>query len=125
MADEHIVGVKTGTTDAAGACWWQPMLTERRYSLAWSWIVRTGMEKACPVAYAADRYALLDLAEAGQPLAYAADRLWRAAGDLLVLVEQEHMNQLMLRWSLPDETGRFLLQVVDASGAVLGTVEVI
>ena len=75
--------------------------------------------------YAADRYALLDLAEAGQPLAYAADRLWRAAGDLLVLVEQEHMNQLMLRWSLPDETGRFLLQVVDASGAVLGTVELI
>lgn len=124
--DEHIVGVKTGTTDAAGACLVAAYADGAALFLS---VVldspdRYG-ESLSLLQYAADRYALLDLAEAGQPLAYAADRLWRAAGDLLVLVEQEHMNQLMLRWSLPDETGRFLLQVVDASGAVLGTVELI
>ena len=124
--DDHIVGVKTGTTDAAGAC--LVAAYQDGAALFLSVVLdspdRYG-ESLTLLQYAADRYVLLDLVEPGQPLAYAANRLWRAADDLLVLVEQEHMDQLTLRWSLPDEMGQFLLQVVDETGAVLGTVDLV
>ena len=124
--DEHIVGVKTGTTNAAGPC--LVAAYEDGAALFLSVVFnspdRYG-ESLSLLHYGADNYALLALAEQGQALAYAGEHVWRAAENLQVLVEQKQLGQLSLRWSLPDDAGRYLLQLLDEGGHVLGEWELV
>jgi len=124
--DAHIVGVKTGTTDAAGPC--LVAAYEDGAALFISVVLnspdRYG-ESLSLLHFGAEQYALLALAEEGQALAYAEGHVWRAARPFQVLVEQEQMGELRLRWSLPDAEGRFLLQLLDAAGGILGEVELV
>lgn len=124
--DEHIVGVKTGTTDAAGHCLVAAYQDGAALfiSVVFHSPDRYG-ESLALLRYGAGRYSLLALAEEGQALAYADSKLWRAASDLRVLVEEEMLGDLSLRWCLPGEDGRYYLQLLSPAGAVLGELDLI
>ena len=121
--EEQIIGVKTGTTEEAGpclvaACASGPALF---ISVVLNSPDRYG-ESLALLHFGRDNFVLLDLVRAGQALAYANDRLWRAETDLQVLVKREVLRGLSLRWLLPGDDGDCRMQLLDGEGKVLGEV---
>ncbi|MDO4732020.1 MAG: D-alanyl-D-alanine carboxypeptidase [Bacillota bacterium] len=124
--DPHILGIKTGTTDAAGPC------LVAAYGDGAALFISVLLnspdrygESLSLLCYGAEKYILLALAEKGQALAHAGGRLWRAAEDMQVLVEREKLDELCLRWCLPDAEGRYHLQLLDGLGQVLAELQLL
>jgi D-alanyl-D-alanine carboxypeptidase (penicillin-binding protein 5/6) len=126
--DDNIVGVKTGTTDAAGKC--LVAAYDDGAGLFISVVLcspdRYG-ESFSLLKHAADKYLLFDFSCAGECLAYLPQEnqgiFFRAAGDLSVLLKHEEINQLKLVWILNPERGE--LRIENSEGTVLAATQLI
>jgi len=119
--DEHIVGVKTGTTDAAGPC------LVAAYGDGAACFVSTVFnspdrygESLTMLQNAAQGYILLFLLERGKPYAAVNGEVLYAAGDLQVLLERPAADGLRLRWELWDGGGR--VSLLDGEGHMLSVI---
>lgn len=124
--DAHIVGVKTGTTDAAGPCLVAAYADGAALyiSVVFNSSNRYG-ESLELLRYAAGNYRLLWPVRKGQALAYWPDgsgggSLLYAGGDLFFLLPENETQGLSLEWNLPH-----YVAVKDAAGAELGRVELV
>lgn len=119
---EHIVGIKTGTTDAAGKC--LVAAYEQGDALFISVVLnspdRFG-ESMTLLTYAADNYFLFDLPCAGKALAYLPQKqtglVFVAESDLSLLIKQEQDEQYKLVWQLSESAGS--LHIENSAGEVL------
>lgn len=130
--DEHIVGVKTGTTDAAGPCLVAAYADGA--ALYISVVLHSGdryNESLALLRYAASSYRLLWPVHKGQALAFwpqggeggesgGNGRLLYAADDLYFLCPADETQDLSLLWCLPH-----YLAVRDAAGRELGRVALV
>lgn len=124
----HIVGIKTGTTDAAGPC--LAAAYQNGAALYISVVLnspdRYG-ESFSLLKHAASRHMLFYLPCQGEALAYypqgnGGSRLL-AAGDLTVLMDEESAGDLRLVWRLTPRGGS--LALVDSLGQELGAIDLL
>jgi len=117
--DEHIAGIKTGTTDAAGHC----LIAAYRDGAAL--FISTVLhspdrygESLQLLRHAANTYALLCPVKAGQALATdpTDGSLLYAEQDVCFLVEEAAMHEVQVRWQLP-----YRVTFTDSAGDELGS----
>jgi D-alanyl-D-alanine carboxypeptidase len=124
--DDHIVGVKTGTTDKAGSC--LVAAYAQGASLFISVVFHSNdryRQSLELLQYAAKAYRLLWPIEKGKALVYWPDtanggELLYAADDLYLLRENKEKLDWRLVWNLPDS-----VSLLDADGSELGRVELV
>ena len=126
--DDNVIGVKTGTTNAAGKCLVAAYQdgAARYVSVVLNSTDRYG-ESYSLLKHGAGEYMLIDLACGGKTVACVvrdsgAVRL-RAEADLKVLVKEDEAADLRWQWRLRGNSGRLLL--MDAAGKELGGVDLI
>ena len=126
--DEQVVGVKTGTTDAAGHCLVSAyedgaallvavvLNSPDRYNESWALLQ-----------YGAEDYMLLDWPCSGDIVAYYLDGkkgvLLRAAKDLHAVIDEDQLAELKLSWELSATGGSLSLK--DAQGKILAATPLI
>ncbi len=110
--DEHVVGIKTGTTDAAGPClvsgYEQGMALF--LALVFNSPDRYG-ESMTLLRYGADNYVLAQPLLAGEKVAWKEGCFFAAGQDLQALVETTDLDRLSLRWYLPDDQGLYRVEL--------------
>ena len=124
--DQRVVGVKTGTTEEAGACLVAALREgEALYiSVALNSADRYGASYSL-LTYAADNYDLVRPVRAGQALAWFEGELLYAGETVSLLHSETDPTGLRLRWELPrcllflDGEGRELARVPLLTGAEL------
>ena len=104
--DSHIVGVKTGTTDAAGPCLVAAYQDGAALflSVVFNSPDRYG-ETMSLLNYAAKNYALLWPVQKGRALGYWPEdggSLLYAASDVCFLIEESAQESVQIRWELPE-----------------------
>ncbi len=122
---DNVVGIKTGTTDAAGRCL---VAAYKDGAALYISVVldspdRYG-ESLALFNYGANNYLLFDMACTGSYLAYLPDEdegvMFKAEKDLSVLLKQEQAEQLKLVWRLNRDQGSLALE--NSSGEILAKI---
>ncbi len=118
--DDHVIGVKTGTTDAAGPCLVAAYAQGPAcfLSVVLNSPDRYG-ESLSLLRWADSRYVLVRPLTAGTAAAWRDGRCYAAEEDLQALIPVEDRPGLSLRWALPDGAGQYWVALLDADGSEL------
>ena len=122
--DEDIIGVKTGTTDAAGSCL---VAAYQKGAACYISVVLTSHDRygECYslLRYAEENYIRVVMAEPGQALAYANGRMLYAASRLSAFMEREQARDLSLAWDIDPQGEKGSLTLLDGGGRELAAIQ--